>query len=69
MYNKFQQFLQNELANIENVGLYKKERVIVSPQGAVINLANGTTALNFCANNYLGLANNPELIAAAQEAL
>jgi len=69
MYNKFQQFLQNELANIENAGLYKKERVIVSPQGAVINLANGSTALNFCANNYLGLANNPELIAAAQEAL
>lgn len=69
MYSKFQQYLQNELANIESAGLYKKERVIVSPQGAEITLANGTKALNFCANNYLGLANNPELIAAAQEAL
>jgi glycine C-acetyltransferase len=69
MYNKFQQFLQNELTNIENAGLFKKERVIVSPQGAEIHLANGNTALNFCANNYLGLANNPELIAAAKEAL
>lgn len=69
MYSKFQQYLQNELANIESAGLYKKERVIVSPQGAEIILANGIKALNFCANNYLGLANNPELIAAAQEAL
>ncbi len=69
MYSKFQQYLQNELANIESAGLFKKERVIVSPQGAEITLANGTKALNFCANNYLGLANNPELIAAAQEAL
>lgn len=69
MYSKFQQYLQNELANIESAGLYKKERIIVSPQGAEITLANGTKALNFCANNYLGLANNPELIAAAQEAL
>lgn len=69
MYSKFQEYLQNELANIETAGLYKKERVIVSPQGAEITLANGTKALNFCANNYLGLANNPELIAAAKEAL
>ncbi len=69
MYSKFQEFLQNELTNIETAGLYKKERIIVSPQGAEITLANGTKALNFCANNYLGLANNPELIAAAQEAL
>lgn len=69
MYSKFQEYLQNELANIETAGLYKKERVIVSPQDAEITLANGTKALNFCANNYLGLANNPELIAAAKEAL
>lgn len=69
MYSKFQEYLQNELANIETAGLFKKERVIVSPQGAEITLANGTKALNFCANNYLGLANNPELIAAAKEAL
>lgn len=69
MYTKFQQFLQNELTGIDTAGLYKRERVIVSPQGAEITLANGTKALNFCANNYLGLANNPELIAAAHEAL
>ncbi|PKP01992.1 MAG: glycine C-acetyltransferase [Bacteroidetes bacterium HGW-Bacteroidetes-6] len=69
MYTKFQQFLQNELTSIDTAGLYKRERVIVSPQGAEITLANGNKALNFCANNYLGLANNPELIAAAHEAL
>lgn len=69
MYTKFQQFLQNELTGIDTAGLYKRERVIVSPQGAEITLANGNKALNFCANNYLGLANNPELIAAAHEAL
>jgi glycine C-acetyltransferase len=69
MYTKFQQFLQNELTAIDTAGLYKRERVIVSPQGAEITLANGNKALNFCANNYLGLANNPELIAAAHEAL
>ena len=69
MYQNFQAFLQNELKEIENAGLYKNERIIVSPQGGEIKLQNGTTALNFCANNYLGLANNPKLIAAAKEAL
>ncbi|MDD4394534.1 MAG: glycine C-acetyltransferase [Bacteroidales bacterium] len=69
MYQKFQAFLQNELKEIENAGLYKNERIIVSPQGGEITLKNGTKALNFCANNYLGLANNPRLIAAAKEAL
>ncbi len=69
MYQKFQSFLQNELTEIENAGLYKNERIIVSPQGGEITLQNGKKALNFCANNYLGLANNPRLIAAAKEAL
>lgn len=69
MYEKFQSFLKNELVEIEKAGLYKHERIIVSPQGSEIILANGKKMLNFCANNYLGLANNPKLIAAAKEAL
>ncbi|MBQ7551264.1 MAG: aminotransferase class I/II-fold pyridoxal phosphate-dependent enzyme, partial [Bacteroidales bacterium] len=69
MYQSFQSYLQNELKEIENAGLYKNERIIVSPQGGEITLKNGQKALNFCANNYLGLANNPKLIAAAKEAL
>ena len=69
MYKIFQSYLQNELKDIKDAGLYKNERIIVSPQGGEIKLQNGQTALNFCANNYLGLANNPKLIAAAKEAL
>ena len=69
MYQKFQAFLQNELNGIKEAGLYKNERIIVSPQSGEITLQNGQKALNFCANNYLGLANNPKLIAAAKEAL
>ncbi|MBP5557552.1 MAG: glycine C-acetyltransferase [Bacteroidales bacterium] len=69
MYQKFQAFLQNELNDIKEAGLYKNERIIVSPQSGEITLKNGQKALNFCANNYLGLANNPQLIAAAKEAL
>lgn len=69
MYKKFQEFLKKELTDIKEAGLYKNERIIVSPQGAEIKLSSGQTVLNFCANNYLGLANNPELIKAAKEAL
>ncbi|HBF87375.1 MAG TPA: glycine C-acetyltransferase [Bacteroidales bacterium] len=69
MYDKFQNFLQKELQNIEEAGLYKKERIIESPQTAEIKVSTGETVLNFCANNYLGLSNNPELIEAAKEAL
>lgn len=69
MYNNFKAHLQQELTDIENAGLYKHERIIVSPQSGEITLKNGQKALNFCANNYLGLANNPQLIAAAKEAL
>lgn len=68
MYSKFQQHLQNELAEIKEAGLYKNERLICSPQSAEIRV-NGQTVLNFCANNYLGLADNPELIAAAKRAM
>ena len=68
MYNKFQEYLQKELAQIEADGLYKNERVIESPQGAEI-IVKGKKCLNFCANNYLGLADNPELIEAAKKGL
>jgi glycine C-acetyltransferase len=69
MYNRLQAHLQKELADIREAGLYKNERVIVSPQGAEIKVKGGAEVLNFCANNYLGLSNNPQLIAAAKEAL
>ena len=69
MYGQFQKYLQDELKAIDEAGLYKRERVICSPQSAVITLADGSKALNFCANNYLGLADNPRLIAAARKAM
>ena len=69
MYTNFQNHLQKELADIKEAGLYKNERIIVSPQSGEITLKDGSKVLNFCANNYLGLANNPKLIAAAKEAL
>ena len=69
MYKNFQQYLEGELQAIKDAGLYKNERVITSPQRADITVAGGQQVLNFCANNYLGLANNPQLIMAAKEAL
>lgn len=69
MYGKFKEYLQNELKSIDEAGLYKRERMICSPQGAEITLADGRKALNFCANNYLGLADSPRLIKAAKKAL
>ena len=66
MYGKFQDFLKEELGSIESAGLYKHERNIASPQSAEITLEDGSKALNFCANNYLGLADNSRLIAAAK---
>ena len=69
MYGKFQKHLQDELKAIQDAGLYKNERIIASPQGAEITLANGSKALNFCANNYLGLADNSRLIDAAKKAM
>jgi glycine C-acetyltransferase len=68
MYGKIQQHLQNELNAIQENGLYKKERIITSPQGAEI-IVNGETVLNFCANNYLGLSSHPEVVQAAKDAL
>lgn len=69
MYQDFKLHLQNELTGIEQAGLYKNERIIVSPQGAVIRVADGKEVLNFCANNYLGLSNHPALKDAAKSAL
>jgi len=69
MYGKLKDHLIKEINNIKEAGLYKDERIIVSPQGAKIKLETGQEVLNFCANNYLGLSNNPELIAAAKEGL
>ena len=69
MYGKFQQHLKDELNAIQEAGLYKNERNIASPQGAEITLQDGSKALNFCANNYLGLADNTRLIEAAKKAM
>ena len=69
MYNNFKEFLTKEIQDIRDAGLYKEERIIVSPQGAEITLESGKKVLNFCANNYLGLSNHPELVKAAKEGL
>jgi len=66
--SKFLSHLQNELTQIENDGLYKRERIITSSQDAEI-VANGKKLLNFCANNYLGLSNHPEVIKASQSTM
>lgn len=69
MYGAIKEYLQNELQQIEEQGLFKKERIIVSPQGAEITLDSGQKVLNFCANNYLGLSSHPEVVQAAKDAL
>lgn len=69
MYTKFQQHLSEELQSTRDAGLYKDERIIVTPQQADIKVSTGKEVLNFCANNYLGLSNDKELIAAAKKAL
>ena len=69
MYGKLQQHLKQELEQIEQAGLYKKERIIVSPQGADIRLSSGQEVVNFCANNYLGLSSHPRVIEAAKKSL
>lgn len=69
MYSDFKKHLQAELEKISEAGLSKDERIIGSPQSAEIELTNGQRVLNFCANNYLGLSNSPELIEAAKQAL
>jgi glycine C-acetyltransferase len=69
MYTAFQNHIASQLKEIEEAGLYKNERIIVSPQGAEIEIDTGQKVLNFCANNYLGLSNNQNLIEAAKSAL
>jgi len=69
MYSNYQKHLINIISEIREAGLYKNERIIVSPQGAEIELNTGQKVLNFCANNYLGLSNNPSLIEAAKASL
>ena len=69
MYNTLKPVLQQELAEIENAGLYKRERIITSPQGADIMVQGGQEVINFCANNYLGLSGNAKVIEAAKAAM
>jgi glycine C-acetyltransferase len=69
MYEKMQKHLQEELSSIKEAGLFKDERIIVSPQKAEIKVKSGQEVLNFCANNYLGLSNHPRLIEASKKAL
>jgi len=68
-YKKFQKHLSDELTSIRQAGLYREERIISSPQSASIKLTSGQRVLNFCANNYLGLSDNPNLIEAANRAM
>lgn len=69
MYGKIKQHLQQELKDLTQAGLYKKERVITSSQDAVIKINTGEEVINFCANNYLGLSNNKEVIQAAKDTM
>ena len=69
MYKTLQPLLQRELQSIHDAGLYKKERVIITPQGAVIKTSDGKEVVNFCANNYLGLSSHPRVIEAAKRAI
>lgn len=69
MYSTLQPVLKKELEEIEAAGLYKKERIIVTPQGADIRLSDGKEVINFCANNYLGLSSHPKVIEAAKAAI
>ncbi len=69
MYGKIKQHLQQELQDIKDSGLYKKERIITSPQDVVIKIDTGEEVINFCANNYLGLSSHPDVIQAAKDTL
>lgn len=69
MYGKMQAFLSEELRQIEDAGLFKRERIITSPQDAVIRISTGQEVINFCANNYLGLSSHPKVMQAAKDAI
>ncbi|PRD48978.1 glycine C-acetyltransferase [Sphingobacterium haloxyli] len=69
MYNTLKPALEKELAAIKEAGLYKEERIIVTPQGADIKVSTGQEVINFCANNYLGLSSHPKVIEAAKKAI
>jgi glycine C-acetyltransferase len=69
MYTHFKEHLQAELRAIEEAGLYKRERIITTPQGAVIKTTEGKEVLNFCANNYLGLSSHPMVLEASKRAI
>jgi glycine C-acetyltransferase len=69
MYDRFQEHVANELAGIQSAGLFKHERLITTPQGAHVGVSDGREVLNLCANNYLGLAQHPEVNAAAMQGL
>lgn len=69
MYTRFQQHLSAELKAIEEAGLYKRERIITTPQGALIKTSDGKEVLNFCANNYLGLSSHPLVLEASKRAI
>jgi len=69
MYGKIKEYLQQEIESIKNDGLFKEERIIVSPQDAVIKINTGQEVINFCSNNYLGLSSHPDVIQAAKDAM
>jgi glycine C-acetyltransferase len=69
MYGKLKEHLQQELIEIEKAGIYKRERIITSPQGARVKVASGDDVVIMCANNYLGLSSHPEVVQAAKDAL
>ena len=69
MYGKIQHDLTETIQDLKQQGLYKRERIITSSQSSQITVAGGGSVLNFCANNYLGLANHPDVILAAQETM
>jgi glycine C-acetyltransferase len=69
MYGNYKSFLEQEIQAIQDAGLFKRERIITSPQGADIKVSTGAEVINFCANNYLGLSSHPKVIEAAKKAL
>lgn len=69
MYGNYKEFLEKEIQGIKDSGLFKKERIIITPQGADIKVSTGEEVINFCANNYLGLSSHPKVIEAAKKTL